>query len=111
MIRRPPRSTLFPYTTLFRSKIPVPAERLGIAEVDHDGRRTEPVRLVADVEQSYREPDSTHGLGDDIEVEPDHEAESETDQRENRIAHEPPFRTGLLGDHRKLPETGKVHSH
>src|SRR5258708_21673300 len=23
MIRRPPRSTLFPYTTLFRSKIPV----------------------------------------------------------------------------------------
>src|SRR5258707_4548123 len=26
MIRRPPRSTLFPYTTLFRS---VPAERLG----------------------------------------------------------------------------------
>src|SRR2546422_8493672 len=25
MIRRPPRSTLFPYTTLFRSKIPAPA--------------------------------------------------------------------------------------
>src|SRR2546423_11191807 len=25
MIRRPPRSTLFPYTTLFRSAIPVPA--------------------------------------------------------------------------------------
>src|SRR5256885_10181398 len=24
MIRRPPRSTLFPYTTLFRSKMPVP---------------------------------------------------------------------------------------
>src|SRR2546430_9827588 len=24
MIRRPPRSTLFPYTTLFRSKRPVP---------------------------------------------------------------------------------------
>src|SRR2546430_3941731 len=23
MIRRPPRSTLFPYTTLFRSKIPI----------------------------------------------------------------------------------------
>src|SRR3989442_11493918 len=27
MIRRPPRSTLFPYTTLFRSLTPVPAER------------------------------------------------------------------------------------
>src|SRR2546429_5769616 len=29
MIRRPPRSTLFPYTTLFRSPPPCPAERKG----------------------------------------------------------------------------------
>src|SRR3712207_7337585 len=28
MIRRPPRSTLFPYTTLFRSSAPAPAVRL-----------------------------------------------------------------------------------
>src|SRR2546430_8809381 len=36
MIRRPPRSTLFPYTTLFRSlqQVPVP---------DHDGVRTRSV--------------------------------------------------------------------
>src|SRR5476651_2849855 len=27
MIRRPPRSTLFPYTTLFRSLLPGPARR------------------------------------------------------------------------------------
>src|SRR2546427_9410369 len=27
MIRRPPRSTLFPYTTLFRSRASVPCER------------------------------------------------------------------------------------
>src|SRR5256886_10348085 len=27
MIRRPPRSTLFPYTTLFRSHFPILAER------------------------------------------------------------------------------------
>src|SRR3712207_7517578 len=27
MIRRPPRSTLFPYTTLFRSPIPIPAKQ------------------------------------------------------------------------------------
>src|SRR3712207_8256321 len=27
MIRRPPRSTLFPYTTLFRSALPAPALR------------------------------------------------------------------------------------
>src|SRR5438874_12313542 len=34
MIRRPPRSTLFPYTTLFRSTIlsaAVPAEKRGLA--------------------------------------------------------------------------------
>src|SRR2546429_7362338 len=30
MIRRPPRSTLFPYTTLFRSYVD------GAAEIDHD---------------------------------------------------------------------------
>src|SRR3712207_7457229 len=29
MIRRPPRSTLFPYTTLFRS---VPADRVGVEQ-------------------------------------------------------------------------------
>src|SRR2546426_10574609 len=28
MIRRPPRSTLFPYTTLFRSDDPVPLQRV-----------------------------------------------------------------------------------
>src|SRR3712207_4006877 len=30
MIRRPPRSTLFPYTTLFRSHLPRPAGDLGV---------------------------------------------------------------------------------
>src|SRR2546422_8564010 len=33
MIRRPPRSTLFPYTTLFRSEIHRPALRIGEATV------------------------------------------------------------------------------
>src|SRR5256885_10221375 len=33
MIRRPPRSTLFPYTTLFRSRIAISAsEKVGLAE-------------------------------------------------------------------------------
>src|SRR3712207_7008701 len=32
MIRRPPRSTLFPYTTLFRSDQPEDAQRLAVAE-------------------------------------------------------------------------------
>src|SRR3712207_9358362 len=41
MIRRPPRSTLFPYTTLFRSHRPLaPAERDFPLDTEHrDGRR------------------------------------------------------------------------
>src|SRR3712207_7282484 len=42
MIRRPPRSTLFPYTTLFRSPVEAPG-----AEVD----RTTPYRAVVDTSQ------------------------------------------------------------
>src|SRR2546425_6378691 len=37
MIRRPPRSTLFPYTTLFRSELPLP--RAELEHRVHDGRR------------------------------------------------------------------------
>src|SRR5258707_10838668 len=40
MIRRPPRSTLFPYTTLFRSiELPVQRRRLEVAAEDaaHEG--------------------------------------------------------------------------
>src|SRR5438552_13932920 len=39
MIRRPPRSTLFPYTTLFRSVRPVPLGRVDLGERHRgDGR-------------------------------------------------------------------------
>src|SRR5258708_26849290 len=32
MIRRPPRSTLFPYTTLFRSVFNIPGERISLLD-------------------------------------------------------------------------------
>src|SRR3712207_8406765 len=41
MIRRPPRSTLFPYTTLFRSRFQAPLRRGGVrrrADGDGDGK-------------------------------------------------------------------------
>src|SRR2546425_8013295 len=41
MIRRPPRSTLFPYTTLFRShhrEVPALSHHLRFAERDHEVR-------------------------------------------------------------------------
>src|SRR3989442_8504801 len=36
MIRRPPRSTLFPYTTLFRSALVALLERAGIPLIEDD---------------------------------------------------------------------------
>src|SRR3712207_8402832 len=54
MIRRPPRSTLFPYTTLFRSELALPEIRVGVppADVVVDGHARVPlgdeeVRAVA----------------------------------------------------------------
>src|SRR2546422_3582967 len=38
MIRRPPRSTLFPYTTLFRSLRKAAVDELWYWEADHAGR-------------------------------------------------------------------------
>src|SRR3712207_9553341 len=53
MIRRPPRSTLFPYTTLFRSlaRVDVPDAPHHPDRVTHRGDRL-----------GGREPPSTHGL-------------------------------------------------
>src|SRR5256885_6597112 len=63
MIRRPPRSTLFPYTTLFRSRlrvqelVRVPARRqrprLGLAVADD--ARDEEVRVVVGRAEGVRE--------------------------------------------------------
>src|SRR2546429_1084335 len=57
MIRRPPRSTLFPYTTLFRS--------LGVIEVvagaridaAHGAHHLRPKENVADVDDAYQQID------------------------------------------------------
>src|SRR2546430_9643680 len=47
MIRRPPRSTLFPYTTLFRSRVEALAvERKGHAHVRHVVEEGERVAVV-----------------------------------------------------------------
>src|SRR3712207_8020737 len=54
MIRRPPRSTLFPYTTLFRSGSGHPDARddlpplLGLIRSDDGGRAGEPVSLLGE---------------------------------------------------------------
>src|SRR3989454_9126039 len=42
MIRRPPRSTLFPYTTLFRSAVQRRAQRDAVLHVELDDRQALP---------------------------------------------------------------------
>src|SRR2546430_7728830 len=84
MIRRPPRSTLFPYTTLFRSPI---FERLGVlekvralgvykrgADFEADNERSEEhtselqsqsnlvCRLLLEKKKKTRENKQTHGI-------------------------------------------------
>src|SRR2546427_10700688 len=54
MIRRPPRSTLFPYTTLFRSRIGIDAQR----HRRHQSFQTLDVRV--DTERSAGRRPATH---------------------------------------------------
>src|SRR5256885_4056963 len=58
MIRRPPRSTLFPYTTLFRS---VPGRSVQRAEQGKPGH-SEPLREHAAVRNDHRSEEHTSEL-------------------------------------------------
>src|SRR3712207_8138039 len=64
MIRRPPRSTLFPYTTLFRSKkdaarvwSPGARRQRAQAERDDDPRRPDGLEVVAGLRQLECRPE------------------------------------------------------
>src|SRR3712207_8269406 len=59
MIRRPPRSTLFPYTTLFRSP-QEPLPQVGA------GRHGQPARLVGQVAVGVRALELRHGAQEDL---------------------------------------------
>src|SRR2546422_11707359 len=51
MIRRPPRSTLFPYTTLFRSDLPPQRLPLDLPDVDAVRPDRAPLELVEPAQQ------------------------------------------------------------
>src|SRR5258708_22233151 len=65
MIRRPPRSTLFPYTTLFRSKLSQQA-RLGVAELRYSGLKNNRFRYaiaeIACVDRKSTRLNSSHQI-------------------------------------------------
>src|SRR3712207_7349096 len=62
MIRRPPRSTLFPYTTLFRSRLGVERERAGEQLVQHHAQRVD-VGARVDVQPAGQRLLGAHVLG------------------------------------------------
>src|SRR2546428_7261866 len=72
MIRRPPRSTLFPYTTLFRSRLP-PLPRLARRGVPlgRAERGGGPLDLLGRVQRAHREPHQP----DEIERSEEHTSE------------------------------------
>src|SRR5256886_14759089 len=77
MIRRPPRSTLFPYTTLFRSPHARDEERQG-------GKRGEPV--VRELERRRgEEPDDEHRPQREQEPQPCGRVLPRTDRKSTRL--------------------------
>src|SRR3712207_8628594 len=61
MIRRPPRSTLFPYTTLFRSKPAGKAEQIGAVAGDRLGGRLLTLELSDEIDDVLGGVVSDHG--------------------------------------------------
>src|SRR2546422_6403326 len=65
MIRRPPRSTLFPYTTLFRSPgedVPPPTVHRAMRySVMAGGKRLRPILVIAGADRKSTRLNSSHG--------------------------------------------------
>src|SRR5437899_11591862 len=102
MLRRPPRSTLFPYTTLFRSLHRV------VEEVDEELRETVVVGVHAEVGRlDVRDAPDTAGLGlgpHDVEHRAEHVAER---SEERRVGKE--CRSGWAQDQSKKKKVRHKH--
>src|SRR3712207_8555491 len=74
MIRRPPRSTLFPYTTLFRSDPPGRAGHLRVQPLAGPCRGLERARLTADGGKAQELVDDDRPAAERCQDEQDHDA-------------------------------------
>src|SRR3712207_9080097 len=66
MIRRPPRSTLFPYTTLFRSS----RQRRNVPRDTHDRQRVSPVGVQVELQHLVVELEPFTDVGTQRRVRP-----------------------------------------
>ena len=80
-----------------------------VAEVNHHWGGSEPVRLVADVEDADREPDAADDFGEVGKLSPDNRAGHESEQGQYGVAK---YAKGLAcrSMNRKLPEACEIHS-
>src|SRR3712207_8671976 len=87
MIRRPPRSTLFPYTTLFRSRVVFGLDRAGITQIAVDAaklcRKLEDTLPGTEVRYEYS-PESFTGTEIDYAVEICERSEEHTSELQSR---------------------------
>src|SRR3712207_8711942 len=87
MIRRPPRSTLFPYTTLFRSQQHLGVEQVHEHTFEEDAaRRRWFGRLVsgAGTQGLYGEPDEVRGASDPYHRQRGGRSEEHTSELQSR---------------------------
>src|SRR3712207_8400428 len=87
MIRRPPRSTLFPYTTLFRSSLDAgdAAHLLGVDEIAVEGRHLHVAQDLRELGIAVdgvvgQDADAGAGLDGDLERSEEHTSELQSRQ-------------------------------
>src|SRR3712207_9553507 len=91
MIRRPPRSTLFPYTTLFRSvpdrAVDRRAHRAGILRVDQPGKVLDAAaeRLATQAVELVQAVGPGHDVVDDVPIPRAGVAGIEPDRKSTRL--------------------------
>src|SRR3712207_7595305 len=87
MIRRPPRSTLFPYTTLFRSGEAMREGRtvgLNIEGVEHELTADDLLLRLQPLEGYHVEREAAHAVALDLQVDDELRSEEHTSELQSR---------------------------